>query len=133
AGDPAVPDRDAEPTRAGKGPGPVPGRADPDRSGVGARARDRARPAGPPRLTRASAVAQILDGKVVAAKVQAAVAEGVGALYARGVRPVLAVVLVGDAPASKVYIGGKRRACHAVGIGARDHLFPGGLAEADLL
>jgi methylenetetrahydrofolate dehydrogenase (NADP+)/methenyltetrahydrofolate cyclohydrolase len=78
-------------------------------------------------------VAQILDGKVVAAKVQAAVAEGVGALYARGVRPVLAVVLVGDDPASKVYVGGKRRACHAVGIGARDHLFPEGLAEADLL
>ena len=48
AGDPAVPDRDAEPVRAGQGPGALPGRRDPDRSGVGARARDRARPAGPP-------------------------------------------------------------------------------------
>jgi methylenetetrahydrofolate dehydrogenase (NADP+) / methenyltetrahydrofolate cyclohydrolase len=78
-------------------------------------------------------VALILDGKVVAAKVQAAVAEGVGALRARGVRPTLAVVLVGGDPASRVYVGGKRRACQALGIEARDHLFPHGLAEADLL
>ena len=78
-------------------------------------------------------MAQILDGKVVAAKVQAAVAEGVGALRARGVRPALAVVLVGEDPASKVYVGGKRRACQALGIEARDHLFPQGLAEPELL
>jgi methylenetetrahydrofolate dehydrogenase (NADP+)/methenyltetrahydrofolate cyclohydrolase len=78
-------------------------------------------------------VAQLLDGKVVAAKVQAAVAEGVGALHARGVRPALAVVLVGEDPASRVYVGGKRRACQALGIDARDHLFPQGLAQADLL
>jgi methylenetetrahydrofolate dehydrogenase (NADP+)/methenyltetrahydrofolate cyclohydrolase len=78
-------------------------------------------------------VAQILDGKVVAAKVQAAVAEGVGTLRARGVEPTLAVVLVGEDPASKVYVGGKRRACQAVGIAARDHLFPQGLSEGDLL
>jgi methylenetetrahydrofolate dehydrogenase (NADP+) / methenyltetrahydrofolate cyclohydrolase len=78
-------------------------------------------------------VAQILDGKVVAAKVQAAVAEGVGTLRACGVEPTLAVVLVGEDPASKVYVGGKRRACQAVGIAARDHLFPQGLSEGDLL
>ena len=78
-------------------------------------------------------MAQILDGKVVAAKVQAAVAEGVAALRAQGVHPALAVVLVGEDPASKVYVGGKRRACQALGIEARDHLFPHGLAEVDLL
>lgn len=78
-------------------------------------------------------MALILDGKVVAAKVQGAVAEGVTALRARGVRPTLAVVLVGEDPASKVYVGGKRRACQAVGIEARDHLYPEGLAEPDLL
>jgi methylenetetrahydrofolate dehydrogenase (NADP+)/methenyltetrahydrofolate cyclohydrolase len=78
-------------------------------------------------------VALILDGKVVATKVQAAVAQGVGALRGRGVRPSLAVVLVGEDPASTVYVGGKRRACQAVGIEARDHLYPKGLAEADLL
>jgi methylenetetrahydrofolate dehydrogenase (NADP+)/methenyltetrahydrofolate cyclohydrolase len=78
-------------------------------------------------------VAQILDGKVVAAKVQAAVAEGVSALRGRGIHPTLAVVLVGEDPASKVYVGGKRRACQAVGIEARDRLFPQGLGETDLL
>jgi methylenetetrahydrofolate dehydrogenase (NADP+)/methenyltetrahydrofolate cyclohydrolase len=78
-------------------------------------------------------VAQLLDGKVVAAKVQAAVVEGVTALHAQGVRPTLAVVLVGEDPASKVYVGGKRRACQALGIEARDHLYPQGLAEGDLL
>jgi methylenetetrahydrofolate dehydrogenase (NADP+)/methenyltetrahydrofolate cyclohydrolase len=78
-------------------------------------------------------VALILDGKVVAAKVQAAVAGGVHGLRARGVDPTLAVVLVGEDPASKVYVGGKRRACQAVGIAARDHLYPEGLSEAALL
>ncbi|HEY7601691.1 MAG TPA: bifunctional methylenetetrahydrofolate dehydrogenase/methenyltetrahydrofolate cyclohydrolase FolD [Methylomirabilota bacterium] len=78
-------------------------------------------------------MALILDGKAVAAKVQAAVAEGVGAVRARGVQPTLAVVLVGEDPASEVYVGGKRRACQAVGIEARDHLYPRGLAEPELL
>jgi methylenetetrahydrofolate dehydrogenase (NADP+)/methenyltetrahydrofolate cyclohydrolase len=40
---------------------------------------------------------------------------------------------VGEDPASKVYVGGKRRACQALGIEARDHLYPHGLAEGDLL
>lgn len=78
-------------------------------------------------------MALLLDGKVVAAKVQAAVAEEVAALRARGVRPALAVVLLGEDPASKVYVGGKRRACQAVGIEARDFLYPDGLAERELL
>jgi methylenetetrahydrofolate dehydrogenase (NADP+)/methenyltetrahydrofolate cyclohydrolase len=78
-------------------------------------------------------VALLLDGKVVAAKVQGAVTEGVAKLRAGGARPTLAVVLVGEDPASTVYVGGKRRACQAVGIEARDHLHPQGLAEPDLL
>ena len=91
------------------------------------------RPARPRFLTGLRPVALILDGKAVAAKVLAAVAEGVGAVRARGVQPTLAVVLVGEDPASKVYVGGKRRACQALGIAARDHLYPRGLAEPELL
>jgi methylenetetrahydrofolate dehydrogenase (NADP+)/methenyltetrahydrofolate cyclohydrolase len=75
----------------------------------------------------------ILDGKAVAAKVQAAVAAGVAELQGRGVVPTLAVVLVGQDPASQVYVGRKRAACQAVGIAARDHLFPQGLDETRLL
>ena len=75
----------------------------------------------------------ILDGKVVAAKVQAAVAAGVAGLRGRHVTPTLAVVLVGQDPASRVYVGRKRAACQALGIVARDHLFPDGLDEPGLL
>jgi methylenetetrahydrofolate dehydrogenase (NADP+)/methenyltetrahydrofolate cyclohydrolase len=78
-------------------------------------------------------VALILEGKPVAAKVQSAVAAGVAELRARGVVPTLAVVLVGEDPASRIYVGRKRAACEAVSIVARDHLFPRGLDEASLL
>ena len=78
-------------------------------------------------------MALILDGKAVAARVQAEVAGGVAELRARGVVPTLAVVLVGGDPASKVYVGRKRDACATVGIVARDHLFPRGLDEPSLL
>ncbi len=75
----------------------------------------------------------ILDGKVVAAKVQAAVTAGAAELRDRRVTPTLAVVLVGEDPASKVYVRRKQAACQAVGIVARDYLFPRGLDETGLL
>jgi methylenetetrahydrofolate dehydrogenase (NADP+) / methenyltetrahydrofolate cyclohydrolase len=75
----------------------------------------------------------ILDGRPVAGKVQAAVATGVAELRRRSVTPTLAVVLVGQDPASQVYVGRKQRACAEVGIVARDHLFPDGLEESRLL
>jgi len=78
-------------------------------------------------------MALILGGKAVAARVEAEVAAGVAELRARGVVPTLAVVLVGDDPASRVYVGRKRAACAAVGIVTRDHLFPEGLDEPRLL
>ena len=78
-------------------------------------------------------MALILDGKAVAAKVQETVAAGVADLRRRGLVPTLAVVLVGEDPASKVYVGRKRAACRAVGIDARDHLFPQSLDEGRLL
>jgi methylenetetrahydrofolate dehydrogenase (NADP+)/methenyltetrahydrofolate cyclohydrolase len=75
----------------------------------------------------------ILDGRPVAAKVQAAVAAGVAEMRRRSVTPTLAVVLVGRDPASQVYVGRKQRACAEAGIDARDHLFPDGLDEPRLL
>jgi methylenetetrahydrofolate dehydrogenase (NADP+) / methenyltetrahydrofolate cyclohydrolase len=78
-------------------------------------------------------MALILDGRPVAAKVQEAVAAGVAALRGQGIVPTLAVVLVGRDPASQVYVGRKRRAAETVGIVARDHLFPDGVAEPELL
>jgi methylenetetrahydrofolate dehydrogenase (NADP+)/methenyltetrahydrofolate cyclohydrolase len=75
----------------------------------------------------------ILDGRPVAAKVQAAVAAGVAELRRWSVAPTLAVVLVGQDPASQVYVRRKQRACTEVGMVARDHLFPDGLDESRLL
>ncbi len=78
-------------------------------------------------------MALVLDGRVVAVSVQAAVAKGGAELRAHAGIPTLAVVLVGDDPASRVYVGRKRAACAAAGIAAVDHLFPQGLDEGRLV
>jgi len=77
---------------------------------------------------------QILSGNEVAAKVLAEVKAGVAALRAKTtVQPGLAVVLVGDDPASQIYVRNKKRAADEVGIATRDFLFPGGCSQAELL
>jgi len=58
----------------------------------------------------------ILDGKAVAQAVRAEAARAVEALRARGILPGLATVLVGDDPASRVYVGSKERACTEIGM-----------------
>ena len=78
-------------------------------------------------------MALLLDGRVVAVKVQVAVAEEASGLRARGVTPTLAVMLVGQDPASRVYVERKRATAQSLGIRAGDHLYPDGLAEGDLL
>jgi methylenetetrahydrofolate dehydrogenase (NADP+)/methenyltetrahydrofolate cyclohydrolase len=61
--------------------------------------------------------AQIIDGKAIAAKVRAEVAEETRKLKTdRGITPGLTVVRVGDYPASKVYVGGKKKAAEEVGF-----------------
>jgi len=75
----------------------------------------------------------IIDGKQVAAKVKAEVAEAVRALCARGLVPGLTVVRVGDDPASEVYVRGKRRDCEEVGITSVEHHLPATTAQAELL
>ncbi len=60
--------------------------------------------------------AVVLDGKACGAEVEAGVSSRVAALRAAGVSPHLAVVIVGDDPASHVYVGAKERACARVGI-----------------
>ena len=75
-----------------------------------------------------------LDGKAVAAKVLADVKSEVAALAeSTGVRPTLAVILVGEDPASQVYVHNKKRSAEEVGITARDYLYPRGCTQAELL
>ena len=69
--------------------------------------------------------ASIIDGKAIAAGVRAQVAEDVEAFKQRSGRvPGLATVLVGDDPASAVYVGGKQRACAEVGMTPFDRRLP---------
>ncbi len=74
-----------------------------------------------------------IDGKVVAAAVRGEVRERVVRLAARGVIPGLATVLVGDDPASQVYVGSKERACREVGIESFGHRLPARTSQHALL
>lgn len=73
--------------------------------------------------------ARILDGRVVAAAVREAIAAGVAGL---DYTPGLATVLVGDDPASHVYVRGKRRDAEAVGIRSIHHQLPGDVESGEL-
>jgi len=75
----------------------------------------------------------ILHGKPVQERVLAEVKAGVDRLtQTRGVTPTLAVVLIGEDPASQVYVRGKKRAADSVGIATRDHLHPQGISQQEL-
>ncbi len=77
--------------------------------------------------------AQLIDGKAIAASLRSHVAERVKKLAALGVKPGLAVVLVGDDPASQVYVRNKVQACHDTGVHSVLERYPASLPEADLL
>jgi methylenetetrahydrofolate dehydrogenase (NADP+)/methenyltetrahydrofolate cyclohydrolase len=77
--------------------------------------------------------AQIIDGKQVAAEMRAELKEKVTKLKTQGVTPGLAVVLVGEDPASKSYVTAKERACEEIGIYSDDNRLPADTTEEDLL
>ena len=75
----------------------------------------------------------IIDGKQVAAKVRAEVADQVRELTRQGLVPGLTVVRVGEDPASAVYVRGKRKACEEVGIRSVEHHLDAAVPENELL
>ena len=77
--------------------------------------------------------ARILDGKALAADVRAEVAQRVAALRARGLQPALAVILVGDNPASQTYVRHKGSDCESVGMRFVLDRFAADLPQAALL
>jgi len=77
--------------------------------------------------------ATLIDGKAIAATVRAEIGTRVQELKARGLSPKLAVVLVGDDPASAIYVRNKERAAAEVGIETVDHRLPAPTTQADLL
>jgi methylenetetrahydrofolate dehydrogenase (NADP+)/methenyltetrahydrofolate cyclohydrolase len=77
--------------------------------------------------------AKIIDGKQVAAELRAELKEKVAQLKAKGVTPGLAVILVGDDPASKSYVTAKEKACEEIGMHSDDNRLPATTTQADLL
>ena len=77
--------------------------------------------------------ARIIDGKGIAQEIRAELAKKVGEMTAQGNQPGLAVVLVGDDPASAVYVRQKRRACEEIGIRSVIHRLPADISQQELL
>jgi methylenetetrahydrofolate dehydrogenase (NADP+)/methenyltetrahydrofolate cyclohydrolase len=77
--------------------------------------------------------AKIIDGKATAAQVRADVAERVKALQGRGIQPGLAAVLVGDDPASHIYVGSKQKACEEVGMYSERIEMPASSTQGEVL
>ena len=77
--------------------------------------------------------AQIIDGKAISQAVRDEVAREVEELKAAGVEPCLAVMLVGENAASKVYVGMKEKKCEEVGIIAVDQRLPADTSQEDIL
>ena len=74
-----------------------------------------------------------IDGKRVAAAVRSEVRERVVRLASRGVVPGLATVLVGNDPASRLYVGNKEKACEEVGMRSFGHRLPASTGQGELL
>lgn len=76
----------------------------------------------------------LIDGKKVSEDTRKTIAENVSRLKSdKGVTPGLAAVLVGDNPASDIYVRNKRKACEKVGIYSEEHRLPGNTTEEELL
>jgi len=78
-------------------------------------------------------VDKIIDGKAIAAELRKEIADETAGLKSNGVTPGLAVVLVGEDPASRVYVSMKEKACEQAGIFSDEHKLPEETTEAQLL
>ncbi len=78
-------------------------------------------------------MAKIIDGKAIAKKLRAVVATQTVALKEQAVTPGLAVILVGDDPASEIYVRNKERAAAKVGVNAKTFKYPNDATEEEIL
>ncbi len=78
-------------------------------------------------------IAQLIDGKAAAARVRGEVASAAMELRGRAISPTLAVVLVGDDPASAVYVRSKTKAAREANVDVRDHKLAASTTQAELL
>ena len=78
-------------------------------------------------------MAKLIDGKVISAAVKAEVADEVAKLKNQGITPGLAVIIVGEDPASKVYVANKEKACESIGMASFKYALPENTTETELL
>lgn len=78
-------------------------------------------------------MAKLIDGKVISAAVKAEVAKETEELKKQGVTPGLAVIIVGEDPASKVYVANKEKACEQMGFASFKYALPEETTEEELL
>ena len=78
-------------------------------------------------------MSRILDGKEVSASVKEKVAAEVASLKSEGISVGLAVILVGNNPASKIYVANKQKACEATGIKSFEYLLDENISEEELI
>ncbi len=76
---------------------------------------------------------KIIDGKAVAERIKCEIAEEIVKLRSEGIEPCLAVVIVGDDQASRVYVNNKKKACDRVGIKSLEFALPEETSQAELL
>ena len=78
-------------------------------------------------------MAKILSGKVVSQRIKDELKEEVKELNAKGIFPGLAVIIVGDDPASRVYVNSKKKACEEIGVYSEEYALPAETSEEELL
>ena len=77
--------------------------------------------------------AQIINGKEVSARIKGELKNQVAELKEKGINPGLAVVIVGDDPASRVYVNNKKKACEEIGIYSEEYALPAETTQQQLL
>ena len=77
--------------------------------------------------------AKVIDGRAIARQLQEELVGRIAALKARGLRPGLAFVRVGEDPASKVYVGRKEKVCAELGLFSETHVLAQAATEAEVL
>lgn len=78
-------------------------------------------------------MAEIIDGKAIAAAVRQDAAAEVRALVEKGIQPGLAVVIVGDDHASRIYVNNKKKACQEIGVYSEEYALPATTTQEELL
>ena len=78
-------------------------------------------------------MSRLIDGKVISAAVKERVKNEVAQLNEKGITVGLAVIIVGEDPASKIYVANKKKACEALGIISEEYALPESTTEKELL